>query len=188
MTIVATRSGKVEGFEEDGIQVFKGIPYATPPVGGLRWRPPQPEQRWDGVRDATKFSAQSRAKSIRTDRDDGWPRTRHQRGLAVPERVDACVRRRQAPRHVLDSRRCIHLGFGRHAVVRRNALRAARRRRRRHDQLPARSVRLLAPRRPVPRACRFGELRHPRPDRRARVDARLHRCVRRRSRPSHDLR
>jgi para-nitrobenzyl esterase len=59
MTIVATRSGKVEGFEHNGIQVFKGIPYATPPVGTLRWRPPQPEHAWDGVRDATKFSAQS---------------------------------------------------------------------------------------------------------------------------------
>src|SRR5690242_13095256 len=58
MTIVATRSGKVEGFEDRGIQVFKGIPYASPPVGRLRWRPPQPEQAWDGVRDATKFSAQ----------------------------------------------------------------------------------------------------------------------------------
>ena len=58
MTIVATRSGKVEGFEDRGIQVFKGIPFATPPVGKLRWRAPQPEQAWDGVRDATKFSAQ----------------------------------------------------------------------------------------------------------------------------------
>jgi para-nitrobenzyl esterase len=58
MTIVATRSGKVEGFEDRGIQVFKGIPYASPPVGKLRWRRPQPEPAWDGVRDATKFSAQ----------------------------------------------------------------------------------------------------------------------------------
>ncbi len=57
--IVATRSGKVEGIERNGVHVFRGIPYATPPVGALRWRPPQPEQPWDGVRDATQFSAQS---------------------------------------------------------------------------------------------------------------------------------
>jgi para-nitrobenzyl esterase len=59
MAIADTRSGKVEGNESEGIQVFKGIPYATPPVGNLRWRPPQPEAAWDGVRECTSFSAQS---------------------------------------------------------------------------------------------------------------------------------
>src|SRR5438045_2832196 len=59
MTIVDTRSGKVEGIERGGVNVFLGIPYAAPPVGKLRWQLPQPEQSWDGVRDATAFSAQS---------------------------------------------------------------------------------------------------------------------------------
>ncbi|MGH8979270.1 MAG: carboxylesterase/lipase family protein, partial [Acidimicrobiia bacterium] len=59
MTIAATRSGKVEGGEHDGILVFKGIPYATPPVGARRWLAPEREEPWDGVRDATQFSAQS---------------------------------------------------------------------------------------------------------------------------------
>jgi para-nitrobenzyl esterase len=59
MAIVATRSGKVEGIEREGIQVFRGIPYARPPIGNLRWRPPQVEREWDGVRDASQFSAQS---------------------------------------------------------------------------------------------------------------------------------
>jgi para-nitrobenzyl esterase len=59
MTIVATRSGKVEGFERNGVHVFRGIPYATPPVGLRRWLHPEPEPAWDGVRDATKFSPQS---------------------------------------------------------------------------------------------------------------------------------
>ncbi len=59
MTIVDTRSGKVEGFERDGVHVFRGIPYALPPVGTRRWQLPQPEESWEGVRDATEFSAQS---------------------------------------------------------------------------------------------------------------------------------
>jgi para-nitrobenzyl esterase len=59
MTIVATRSGKVEGFERDGVQVFRGIPYAAPPVGPRRWQPPVREEAWEGTRDATSFSAQS---------------------------------------------------------------------------------------------------------------------------------
>ncbi len=59
MAIVETRSGKVEGFERDGVQVFRGIPYAAPPVGPLRWQPPRREEPWSGTRDATSFSAQS---------------------------------------------------------------------------------------------------------------------------------
>ena len=39
-----------------GIRVFKGIPYAAPPVGDLRWKPPQPPAKWSGVRQADKFS------------------------------------------------------------------------------------------------------------------------------------
>jgi para-nitrobenzyl esterase len=59
MTIVDTRSGKVEGFELDGVHVFRGIPYAAPPVGARRWKLPEREESWDGVRNATEFSAQS---------------------------------------------------------------------------------------------------------------------------------
>ncbi|HXG82171.1 MAG TPA: carboxylesterase/lipase family protein [Sphingomicrobium sp.] len=49
-------SGRIEGSQEGGIRVFKGIPYAAPPVGRLRWRPPQPASSWQGVRYATSFS------------------------------------------------------------------------------------------------------------------------------------
>ncbi len=52
---VNTRAGKVEGNYKDGLYVFKGIPYAAPPVGELRWMPPQPVKPWDGVRPAKKF-------------------------------------------------------------------------------------------------------------------------------------
>jgi para-nitrobenzyl esterase len=51
---VTTRSGKLEGVERDGVLVFRGVPYARPPVGPLRWRAPQPPESWSGVRDATK--------------------------------------------------------------------------------------------------------------------------------------
>src|SRR5205807_8487463 len=59
MTIVDTRSGKIEGFERDGVHVFRGIPYAAPPVGARRWHLPEAEEPWEGVRDGTKFSAHS---------------------------------------------------------------------------------------------------------------------------------
>lgn len=56
-TIVTTKSGKVEGSYQDGLYVFKGIPFAAPPLGELRWMPPQPTEPWDGVRPAKKFGA-----------------------------------------------------------------------------------------------------------------------------------
>jgi para-nitrobenzyl esterase len=52
---VDTRQGPVEGFTAKGVDQFLGIPYATPPVGDLRWRPPQPAAAWSGVRQATTF-------------------------------------------------------------------------------------------------------------------------------------
>lgn len=53
--IVAAPAGKVQGETFGKVRVFKGIPYAQPPVGALRWRPPQPAAKWEGTRDATKF-------------------------------------------------------------------------------------------------------------------------------------
>ncbi len=52
MTIVDTRKGRVKGVRTDDLRVFKGIPYAAPPLGELRWLPPQPLPAWDGVRAA----------------------------------------------------------------------------------------------------------------------------------------
>jgi para-nitrobenzyl esterase len=53
--VVATDSGRVAGAVEDGVASWKGIPYAAPPTGPLRWRAPQPPAAWRGVRQATAY-------------------------------------------------------------------------------------------------------------------------------------
>ena len=52
---ISVETGKIKGAVQAGVLSFKGIPYAAPPVGDLRWRPPQPAAKWAGVRDATAF-------------------------------------------------------------------------------------------------------------------------------------
>ena len=52
---VKTQYGVLEGFEEDGVKKFLGVPFAQPPVGELRWKAPQPVQAWEGVRSAKQF-------------------------------------------------------------------------------------------------------------------------------------
>ena len=52
---VKVAQGQLEGTEESGMRVFRGIPFAAPPVGPLRWREPQPAPSWSGVRKAEQF-------------------------------------------------------------------------------------------------------------------------------------
>jgi len=54
--IVAIDGGRVRGVAVDGGHVFRGLPYAAPPTGRLRWRASQPPAEWHGVRDATVFA------------------------------------------------------------------------------------------------------------------------------------
>jgi len=54
-TVVVTKSGAIQGTVQSNILAFRGIPYAAPPKGNLRWRPPQPPASWSGVRDASTF-------------------------------------------------------------------------------------------------------------------------------------
>ncbi len=70
--VVRSPAGIAQGTIESGIRVFRGLPYAAPPVGPLRWKPPVPAPVWTGVRDATKFGAacfqpKPRAASIYAD-------------------------------------------------------------------------------------------------------------------------
>jgi para-nitrobenzyl esterase len=72
--IVQVETGLLSGSGDDVI-VFKGVPYAAPPVGDLRWRPPQPAAAWNGVRSAHEFGADApqapttRTRASRMDED-----------------------------------------------------------------------------------------------------------------------
>ena len=73
--IVKILNGTVEGVKEkSGIYSFKGIPFAAPPVGDLRWKAPQPAKKWEGVRKANKFGPRAMQPPIFSDmvfRSDG---------------------------------------------------------------------------------------------------------------------
>ena len=55
VSLVRTNAGQVRGTAERDVRSFLGIPFAAPPVGDLRWRPPRPAAPWSGVRAATAF-------------------------------------------------------------------------------------------------------------------------------------
>ena len=52
---VKVEGGLVQGAVEGNLTVYRGIPFAAPPVGDLRWRAPEPAAKWEGVRQAVKF-------------------------------------------------------------------------------------------------------------------------------------
>lgn len=53
---VKVEQGMLQGKSEDGLAVFKGIPFAAPPVKELRWKAPQKPDRWEGIKQATEFA------------------------------------------------------------------------------------------------------------------------------------
>ena len=55
--VVETQCGELEGVFEGNLYTFKGVPYAAPPVGELRWLPPQPFKSWQGIGPAKKYGA-----------------------------------------------------------------------------------------------------------------------------------
>jgi para-nitrobenzyl esterase len=55
--VACTDQGAVRGVAQNGTLAYKGIPYAAPPVGPLRWQPPAPPAAWQGVRDGSRFGA-----------------------------------------------------------------------------------------------------------------------------------
>ena len=73
-TDVRTAQGVVRGTVKDGLRIFRGIPYAEPPVGKLRWHSPVPAKSWEGVRDAAKFGNRALS-ALRDDQQKGSPRS-----------------------------------------------------------------------------------------------------------------
>lgn len=65
---VTVTQGILHGTVENGIKVFRGVPYAASPVGDRRWKAPLPPARWFGVRKADRFSAGA----IQVDTRAGW--------------------------------------------------------------------------------------------------------------------
>jgi para-nitrobenzyl esterase len=53
---IRIEGGLVQGTSEDELAVYRGLPFAAPPVGDLRWRAPQPAAKWEGVRQTTNFA------------------------------------------------------------------------------------------------------------------------------------
>ncbi|WP_372776166.1 carboxylesterase/lipase family protein [Mangrovibacterium sp.] len=53
---VKVEGGWIQGIVTDSMQVFKGVPFAAPPVGDLRWKAPQPVGKWDGIKQTTEYA------------------------------------------------------------------------------------------------------------------------------------
>ena len=58
-SIVTTKTGRLKGYERDGIAEYLGIPYAEPPIGELRFRRAVPKKPWEGIFDAKEYGAES---------------------------------------------------------------------------------------------------------------------------------
>ena len=143
---IRTETGLVSGvagaFPE--VRVFKGIPFAAPPVGDLRWRPPQPAKSWDGVRAADKFSANCMQRAAGGGAfppygGDRSATTMSEDCLYLNVYTAAASARDRAAGDGLDSRRRVHERRRRDLSGRGSR---AQRRRRRDRQLSPRRVRL----------------------------------------------
>jgi para-nitrobenzyl esterase len=86
---VQVETGRLQGAFEYNMQTFKNIPYAAPPTGELRWRPPQPALSWTGIRDASQYGLSCPQPFIKN----------LSAGLALPGDEDCLKLNVFAPRH-----------------------------------------------------------------------------------------
>ena len=94
--IIHINGGAIQGNEAGGVASFKGVPFAAPPVGGLRFAPPQPAAPWTGVRDATEHGAiaPQAPSRLRAAMGDSSVREQNEDCLTLsiwaPSRAEAC--------------------------------------------------------------------------------------------------
>src|SRR5580704_12105677 len=77
---VRTKAGELRGVVENGVTVFRAVPYAAPPAGELRFAPPQPMPAWQGIRDATRegpIAPQGRSRLAHVMGDFQCPQSEH---------------------------------------------------------------------------------------------------------------
>jgi para-nitrobenzyl esterase len=55
LDVVRLDSGQISGLQQNGVWTYLGIPYAKPPTGSLRWKPPEPPKAWSGTRKCTAY-------------------------------------------------------------------------------------------------------------------------------------
>ena len=143
--VVRTKAGELRGACENGIAVFRGVPYAAAPVGELRFSPPQPVPAWRGVRDATKdgpIAPQGRSRLAHVMGDFERPQSEDCLTLNIWTPAPDSTK---APGAGVDPRRRIRERIGFAAVVFRRAVCRQRRRGRGFDQLPARRAGVPVP-------------------------------------------
>ena len=179
--LVSTLNGPVQGVDSGDSCVFAGIPYAAPPLGQLRWKPPQPAPSWTFL----NANTQSNCPSIRFPESC----THRQRRLSQAERLgegSLADRTRSGDRVAAHRRILRRLGESR--VSQSAAARSGNRSDRRRPQLSTWSIRVSRSqradgRRPAPSSIR--QLRAHGPTRGAGMGARQHRAVRRRPAERH---
>ena len=71
--VVQVQTGQLQGVIENDMHAFKGVPFSAPPVGELRWRPPQPALPWAGTRDASQFGDSCPQPSVKNLTDGMTP-------------------------------------------------------------------------------------------------------------------